>query len=118
MRAYAKDPVAAISSEEAFEAALQRAGGLLVAEFGTSWSAPCKAMAPYMAALAAQPGFKGVTFVRVDIEACPARADEALTRVSAHSPPQALGARLGVNMAPTYHFYRDSAPVAAGLAGC
>jgi hypothetical protein len=95
-------------------------------------------MAPYMATLSQQPEYKGVSFVRVDIEACPVRvrqrsharprrrsrlgarpllgraaaarhgADAVLAPL-ARARAQALGAKMQVLAAPTYHFYREGA---------
>jgi hypothetical protein len=77
-------------------------------------------MAPYLTALSQQPEFRGVSFVRVDLEACAVRVVPAAARARAVSArrslthvraaAQALGAKNAVLSAPTYHFYRKGAP--------
>jgi thiol-disulfide isomerase/thioredoxin len=94
LRAFKKERIAVCSSEDDWETALSTSGDrLLVAEFSAvcrvvalcrfvqsllrrvpqSWSVPCKAMAPYFSALAQQPEYRAVDFLRVDLEACPVR---------------------------------------------
>jgi hypothetical protein len=55
-------------------------------------------MAPYLPALSQQPEFKSVTFLRVDIEACPVRA--AARAALSHAPSSALSARVPAALAP------------------
>lgn len=91
-----KPVVHALRTPGEWNALLESTPGLLLVEFTAPWSAPCKAMAPYLPLLAAQPEYAAVVFARVDVDASPE-----------------LGARLGVQHAPTYHFYRDGTRAAA-----
>ena len=107
MKAFVKDRVAPIASEDDWEAALQRSGPrLLVIEFAAvraparaaakrigagaearcarqSWSEPCKQMAQVLGALARQPDYSQVDFARVDLEACPVRRRRAASALRA-----------------------------------
>jgi hypothetical protein len=46
-------------------------------------------MAQYMTALSQQPEYKGVNFVRVDIEACPVRSGRGV--FAGHAAPRHAG---------------------------
>lgn len=70
MRAFAKKGALRTAATPAeWNELLNSVPGLLVVEFTAPWSAPCKAMAPYLGLLASQPEYSTVVFARVDVRA-------------------------------------------------
>ncbi len=88
------DPTGASSgaryvTAEDFDAAVEKAAGLVVVDFTADWCPPCRMMAPHIDALARD-----------------ASPDTVVVKVDADDEPD-LAARLGVMGLPTLLFFRD-----------
>ncbi|BGP42768.1 hypothetical protein JCM10450v2_006879 [Rhodotorula kratochvilovae] len=86
-------PVTTIQSEEQYLKAIADSGVAAV-QFVAPWDESCKAISPKFREYANNPRWKDMKFYRVDI------CDQQEVAMDAH-----------VEMAPTFHFYRDGSKV-------
>ncbi|GAA5824996.1 hypothetical protein JCM3770_005340 [Rhodotorula araucariae] len=86
-------PVTVIQSEEQYLKAIADSGVTAV-QFVAPWDESCKAITPKFREYANNPRWKDMKFYRVDI------CDQQDVAMDAH-----------VEMAPTFHFYRDGSKV-------
>ncbi|KAG5175426.1 thioredoxin-like protein, partial [Tribonema minus] len=90
----ADSPIVVVKSEEQWEE-LRSAPGTLVVQFTATWCGPCKRVAPVFAGLARAHSGPGAAFVKVDIDAAAAVADEC-----------------DVAAVPQFHVFRDGKRIA------
>ncbi|GAA6003068.1 thioredoxin family protein [Rhodotorula paludigena] len=86
-------PVTVIKSEDQYKGIIANQG-LSAIQFIAPWDESCKAITPKYKELAANPRWKDVNFYAVDI------CEQQDVAMDAH-----------VEMAPTFHFYKDGAKV-------
>ncbi|BGP50961.1 hypothetical protein JCM10450v2_006887 [Rhodotorula kratochvilovae] len=95
-------PVTTIQSEEQYLKAIADSGVAAV-QFVAPWDESCKAISPKFREYANNPRWKDMKFYRVDI------CDQQKRTHTMREQEVAMDAH--VEMAPTFHFYRDGSKV-------
>ncbi|GAP92295.1 putative thioredoxin [Rosellinia necatrix] len=81
-----------IESKAAFDEAVKANKFVIVDAFAT-WCGPCKAIAPIVAAMSEEEGFKDVYFAKIDVDDLPELSQE-----------------LGITAMPTFVAFKDGEP--------
>jgi thioredoxin 1 len=81
-------------TDATFQAEVEQAPGLVIADFWAVWCGPCRLIAPVLEQLLAEHGARGLKVAKVDVDTNPATA-----------------MRFNVRSIPTLIFFKHGAPV-------